>query len=153
MSITIWFLNFTKRMRSLLSFILLGLMILTGCIYSSVSNETISDRTFSLNDTIKIKNFTTLISEDNKLSLKMDSVPEDSRCPTGMECFWSGNAVVRFYFGNNKRLRVFALNTTTRKDTIILGYNIKLLSLTPYPESYKRINQKDYYALVTIRNQ
>jgi hypothetical protein len=107
------------------------------------------------NDTLNIACGKTYVNYEDNISLKLDSVTEESRCPMNVECFWAGNARVKFVLGSNNHLSVFTLNTSTgfRNDTIIAGYNIKLIDLKPYPEYPHFIEQRDYVAGIKITKQ
>jgi len=90
--------------------------------------------------------------QDNNLSIKLDSVTEDSRCPYNVECVWAGNAKVKFDFTINNHVSTFLLNTIPgfRTDTIISGFRIKLIELNPYPVYPDPVLQKDYKAVIKI---
>ena len=79
------------------------------------------------------------------VNICMDSV-HDSRCPLNVECIWAGEATVNFSLQTHGLKQSFKLSTFNnppyfRNDTTILGYKIKLLSVTPYPGS----NSQDPY--------
>ena len=79
------------------------------------------------------------IGSDN-LTLCVDSVLEDSRCPSDVVCVWAGRGVVKFSLTKNEQTYPFALSTLSmpnsyKKDTVILGYKIELLNLYPYPKT------------------
>ena len=85
----------------------------------------------------------------------MDSVLGDSRCPSNVQCVWEGNAEVRFLFTVDSIQTDFALNTNGgmqfNSDTIIDGYSISLLDLSPYPEDPGEILQVEYYSKVIVK--
>lgn len=89
---------------------------------------------------------------ENNLSIQLDSVTEDSRCPYNVECVWAGNAKVKFDFTLNNQLSAISLNTSTgfRTDTIISGFKIQLIELKPYPVYPDPILQKEYRAVIKI---
>lgn len=73
----------------------------------------------------------------HSLKICFDSV-YDSRCPANMECFWQGEATVKLSLRTGNVQQSFKLSTlnnssTFRNDTTLLGYKIKLLSVSPYP--------------------
>ena len=79
------------------------------------------------------------IGSDN-LTLCVDSVLEDSRCPSGAVCVWEGRAVVKFSLTKENQKYPFALSTSARlgqykKDTLLLGYKIELINVHPYPKT------------------
>jgi hypothetical protein len=109
-----------------------------------------------LGDTISILWHDCLKGPENKMYICMESVINDSRCPTGAYCFWEGNATVRFKFEKvNEDPVLFDLNThrgfTT--DTVISGYKFSLVGLDPYPTLNRRIDPKDYRAQIVIEKE
>jgi hypothetical protein len=105
-----------------------------------------------LNDTLELAWGKTYRNYEMGISVKLDSVSGDSRCPINVECVWAGNAKVSFDFTSNNRLTPFSLNTSTgfRNDTLISGYDIKLIDLKPYPVYPNFIKQQDYVARIKI---
>lgn len=88
----------------------------------------------------------------SKLKVKFISVIEDSRCPTGAQCVWAGNAKVKISV-TSKRLgtKVFELNTGMGvQGDQFDGYAINLVSLTPTPAMNGKIDPKKYKAKFTI---
>jgi hypothetical protein len=74
------------------------------------------------------------------LILCVDSLLEDSRCPSDVVCVWSGRAVVKFSLTKNAQTYPFVLSTLNqpnyyKKDTIISGYKIELINVYPYPKT------------------
>jgi hypothetical protein len=81
------------------------------------------------------------------------SVLNDSRCPEGAECFWEGNAKVRFKFIRSDEQPVFFnLNTNLgfTNDTIVSCYKFTLKALYPYPSLKNIILHKVYKAEIEI---
>lgn len=69
------------------------------------------------------------------VKLCFNELVEDSRCPVNAMCIWAGAAVGSFTFtkGNETvNFNLSTLRTTTPKDTIIAGYKIELIDITPY---------------------
>ena len=110
----------------------------------------------TFNDTINLSYRECLNDPENQIYLCLDSVVNDSRCPTGAYCFWEGNAKVRFKFEKYTDKPVyFSLNTNRQfpADTIIDGYKFSLISLKPHPALERRINQKDYKAELIVKKE
>jgi hypothetical protein len=64
------------------------------------------------NDTIELSFRDCLYNQEDSIYICLDSVLSDSRCPTGVNCFWEGNAEVRFKFEKfNEEPVLFNLNT------------------------------------------
>ena len=107
-------------------------------------------------DTVTISYNDCVCDPENQMYVCLDSVLNDSRCPAGLQCFWEGNAKVRFKFKRTGDKPVlFELNThkgyTT--STIISGYRFTLTGLTPYPVLNQRIDLKDYKADLLIEKE
>ena len=137
-----------------------GLTIFTGfmaaaILFSCEGNFKLIS-TLPVNDTTALSNFETRYNFKHKLSLRMDSVLNDSRCPANVDCIWEGNAEVRFLFTVDNVQTPFVLNThggsQFRSDTTIGEYEITLLDLTPYPEDPGEILQVEYAAKILLRS-
>jgi hypothetical protein len=128
--------------------------ILAALIYSGCETDLELKSTLLLNDTIEIANFETRYNCENNLSLRMDSVLADSRCPSSVQCVWEGNAEVRFFLIVDGIQTDFTLNThggsQFNADTVIQGYRIKLLELSPYPEEPGEILQVEYHSKIMV---
>lgn len=123
-------------MKTLLFFPIVLLAYFDGCSKSNTEHAT-----FELNDTISLAYRTTYINADKHLTIRFDSVLEDSRCPPEAMCVWAGNAKVRFIFATEAQTDTFVLNTTLDSDKLghrellIQGYKIRLIGLSPQPVS------------------
>lgn len=109
-----------------------------------------------LNDTVYLSYHDCLNDNENQMYICLDSVLNDSRCPSGVYCFWEGNATVRLkYQKYNSKPVIFDLNTHKgfTSDTIIDRYKFTLLGLTPYPIAYQKIEQKDYKVKILIERK
>lgn len=93
--------------------------------------------------------------QDESVRARLDSVPEDSRCPQNVACIWAGNARVRITMtksgGQKQQLE---LNTETEpKAASYLGYRVQLVQLTPLPIAGQATKPGDYRAMVVISKQ
>lgn len=110
----------------------------------------------SNSDTISIslemKNYAYI---NNELKILFEDVPEDSRCPLGVECLWQGNAIVQLKVALGSEVRSVELNTFEPfgNSCYIGDYLIRLKSLSPYPVYPKSIDKKDYVAELEIINK
>jgi hypothetical protein len=105
------------------------------------------------NDTIELSFRDCLYDQEDSIYICLDSVLSDSRCPTGVNCFWEGNAEVRFKFEKyNEKPVMFDLNTHKgfTNEMIIDGYKFSLVGLSPYPVFEHRIKQEDYKAEIIV---
>lgn len=89
---------------------------------------------------------------ETKVSICLDSVFNDSRCPTGLVCIWEGDAVATFSIMKNDNVHSINLHTNNsfQNDTVIDGITIKLLSIMPYPIADAQIDPKDYKVEISI---
>lgn len=75
------------------------------------------------------------------VSLCFDNLVSDSRCPVDVVCFWEGTAVANFTFKKDNVSYPITLSTLKMppqyiKDTIVAGYKIEFLNLSPYPRQH-----------------
>ncbi len=87
---------------------------------------------------------------DESLSIKFIEVTADSRCPTGVQCFWAGEAKCMMEITLNgavseKTFTISANNTPGTFDQYSFA-----LKLEPYPEAGKDIAPWDYRLIMTV---
>lgn len=121
------------------------------------NTELTGDTSFKLNDTLELAINKSAINNENQLTISIDSVLNDSRCPSDVVCIWAGNAEVRFLFINDGEETKFVLNSHAGNnfvsDTLIYGYYIQLVNLKPYPVSTKAISNDEYVAELLIKKK
>ena len=108
------------------------------------------------NDTIVIGHKQEYFDFENDLRLRIDPILNDSRCPTGVECIWRGNAEVRIeLIIQGAFWHYFILNTNCayRTDTVIDNIRYRLVALEPYPVINQPIDFRDYVAKILIEKQ
>lgn len=86
------------------------------------------------------------------LTVSFQAVPSDSRCPTGVQCVWAGNAVVQVVLSKDGKAFGAELNTNLEPTSVdYLNYNVALVSLTPYPTANGgSISQSQYRATFVV---
>jgi hypothetical protein len=93
---------------------------------------------------------------DQKLNVKFVSVPEDSRCPKGVNCIWAGNVRVQLQVtkAKSKPVKVeLSLNPRDFPDGEAAdcgNYRIKLVKVDPYPVADQQLKPGDYTATLSI---
>jgi hypothetical protein len=98
------------------------------------------------------------IGGDN-LRLCFDKVIEDSRCPANAMCIWQGAAVAEFSLTKDNETSSFRLSTINMppnyiKDTIVMGYKIEFINMSPYPGTVPSpISDKDRKVEIKITKQ
>ncbi len=95
-----------------------------------------------------------------KLRLRFTDVLEDSRCPTQVECFWTGQARIALSVqpdGSGSTRVEFNTNPApgqTVKVAEVGQYRIELQSLDPYPQTPDNpIAFEDYRAAIVVRKR
>lgn len=86
---------------------------------------------------LKINQVAFLKSENIKI--KFLNILEDSRCPSGVQCVWQGQARVQINIEkDNNNLGDFILTSLAGKENISIkdfdGYTIQLLEVMPHPK-------------------
>jgi hypothetical protein len=91
----------------------------------------------------------TKVSSD--LSIRFNTVLEDSRCPTGVQCPWEGNAEILLELTGGSPETVH-LNTGGMfpRTEMYNGYSITLQDLKPYPAQGTQIDESRYTAVLSI---
>ena len=84
--------------------------------------------------------------------VRFQSVSNDSRCPSDVQCVWAGNAVVGLVLSQGDGPSTEAsLNTTLDpQSTKFAGHTIKLVGLKPAPKSGKPISSGAYVATLAV---
>ena len=91
-----------------------------------------------------------------KMMLAVREVVEDSRCPKQVTCIWQGAAKVRIavFVGKDAKTppQDIELSTApaTASSTIMGGFRIELLDVSPYPESATTIEQDHYRCTLRV---
>lgn len=90
--------------------------------------------------------------EGEGLGVVFESVLEDSRCPEGVDCVWSGNAKIRIRSSKQRQAPAnIELNTDLEsKSSSYLNYEIRLLTLKPRPKADKAIQPSEYKAALIV---
>lgn len=106
----------------------------------------------ALGQEFNIKNGEQVIVNGENLRIRFSSVSSDSRCPTGAQCVWAGNAAIAVEIAKKKKKQVAAtLNTSSEpKEVDYKRYKIRLVALSPHPKVNERIDQKEYEATLLI---
>ena len=109
----------------------------------------------SLNENyIPVNKCQSYYQDGEKLTLCLDSIVQDSRCPINAFCIWQGVAVARFTVDTKNNDHVIELATAPllqyNKDTIVAGFKIELINIAPHPEMGKPLHYDEYVAEVKV---
>ena len=95
--------------------------------------------------------------EGTQLRIKFMAVESDSRCPKNVTCVWAGNAAVSLYLSTRTGNMTITRNTSTSPqfvtDSEYRGFRVKLVSLSPYPRSKRKIALGDYIATLLVSKE
>ena len=132
----------------------INLVFLLAAILASCAQDPIISRKVSLNEQFSIKAGHQVVIKGEKLIVQFASVQNESRCPTGVQCVWEGNAAISIEVSKKRKKSVQAIlntNTTIQPNEVAYKkYRIKLLGLNPYPRIDEKIEPKDYEAVMIV---
>lgn len=137
--------------------------LLSGCEFFFRDHDTTTQPTediIKLNEEFTVKFGQVVVMDAGKIKFHFSSVAEDSRCPKSVNCVWEGNAmiIVDGYATDGQSGSVM-LNTHKGDATRFpskgnfAGYEVELISLSPYPEDTEPIKQADYVARLIVRKK
>ena len=90
-------------------------------------------------------------------ALSFVNVPQDSRCPIGVQCVWEGDGtvVLAVLTAGTSDTTQIELHTSSKfaTQTTYKDLNIRLQKLDPYPQKDTKIGPADYVATLTITRQ
>ena len=132
----------------------INLVFLLAAILASCAQDPIISPKVSLNEQFTIKAGRQVVIKGEKLSVRFSSVQNESRCPTGVQCVWEGNAAISIEVSKKRKKSAQAiLNTNTAiqpNELAYKKYRIKLLGLNPYPRIDEKIEAIDYEAVMIV---
>jgi hypothetical protein len=109
-----------------------------------------SERDDSLVVSVKL---TQSVIINNELTLTFQEVVSDSRCPINADCIWEGDGEVKFVLEKGNDSNNILLHTTLKPKYVeFAGYQIKLKSLNPYPQTTDPIKAEEYSVEVVVKN-
>ena len=110
-------------------------LIIISLISFNCTKELVTKRS-----SVNFKNCTSQTFKSETVTICFDSVLSDSRCPANAICVWRGTAIAKFSFTANGNVYPLTLATSAfngvPSDTVVTGYKIKFLDLSPYPGTY-----------------
>ena len=92
---------------------------------------------------------------DAGIRVGFDRVPFDSRCANGVVCIWEGNATAQVWGEISENRAAFDLNTNPqfRSAAVYMGFEIRLLNVSPYPEDGRPIDPNDYVVTMVVERE
>lgn len=93
-------------------------------------------RGFQLENELKLKIGDNINISSEKLELKLNSIVEESRCPSDVNCIQNGRVVFEFMATKDGNSYIFRLNNVNETNSVLFDkYKIELLKV--FPESFK----------------
>ncbi len=128
-------------MRTALALFIATMLLLGWCEENDLGVDLL---TTQLPATVELKPGHSVELTDQGYRITFKSVPEDSRCPTGVQCVWAGDAAVHLKI-TGVEARDCTLHTTLDPRSIVLKrVSIALKRVSPYPSRESRIDPSDY---------
>ncbi|MFH0737206.1 MAG: hypothetical protein V1827_00500 [Candidatus Micrarchaeota archaeon] len=123
------------------------MVLLFGCFQPATKTAGINEEF-----TLKINETASIPSEG--LSITLVDVPEDSRCPSSVQCVWAGRTTVEFQVkkGNADLGRFNATSEPGASGTAVAvsGYLIRVIGVSPYPGAPSSIQKSDYTVTMEV---
>src|SRR4029434_8514422 len=93
------------------------------------------------------------IAKIEGLQITFEGVTEDSRCPTGVQCVWAGDAAATFTLQKPPAAalsRTRHLRAPFERKTDCEGCVVRLEEIKPYPKQGVTIAPDDYRAMLVV---
>jgi hypothetical protein len=88
---------------------------------------------------------------DTRLSIRVNAVPEDSRCPRDVVCVWAGNARVSLTLRDGSNTDAVDLNSTLEPRAVTRwGYTVRLVDVQPVPSAGQPIPAQEYVIRLVV---
>jgi hypothetical protein len=88
---------------------------------------------------------------DTRLSIRVNGVPEDSRCPRDAVCVWAGNARVSLTMRDGSNADGVDLNSTLDPRAVSRwGYTVQLVEVQPLPTAGQPIPAQEYVIRLVV---
>lgn len=101
-----------------------------------------------LGEDIEIRLGTTIEIPDDTTRLRFTDVTSDSRCPTGAQCVWAGEAVALFTVGSNQQVSLTLGADASKATVIVRDKQFTIVALKPHPKVNETIAKGDYIATI-----
>ena len=113
------------------------------------SHSAVAEPEFAQPFDLKVSEVVTL----QGLKITFEGVSEDSRCPTGVQCVWAGDAAATFTLEKSPAAALqCTLHTNGRfqRQTDYDTFVVKLEDIKPYPKQGAAIAPDDYRATLVV---
>ncbi|XGW00846.1 MAG: hypothetical protein ACAF41_33250 (plasmid) [Leptolyngbya sp. BL-A-14] len=108
----------------------------------------------SLDKQFELKYAQVAFVRSHNLRIRFSGVSEDSRCPSEVACIWEGQVTIAVNVAQGSRnLGSGNLTISPRSKASSINfenYNIKLLSVSPYPKDSHKVELSEYSVTLVI---
>jgi|SRR5919109_2668827 hypothetical protein len=88
---------------------------------------------------------------DTRFTVRVNAVPEDSRCPRDAVCVWAGNARVALTLREAAKADDADVNSTLEPHAVTRwGYTTELVDVRPLPTAGERIPAQEYVIRLVV---
>ena len=97
-------------------------------------------------DNVDVKYGATLVAPGDTASVRFTDVTADSRCPSGAQCVWAGEATVLLTVGGAQQVSLTLGADASKATAIVRMLQVTLVALKPAPAVNATIAKGDYVA-------
>jgi len=101
-----------------------------------------------LGDDIDVRYGASVRVPGDTVQVQFTAVTSDSRCPSGAQCIWAGEAAVLFTVGGSEQVTLTLGANEAKARTIVRGTQMLLVALKPYPTVSGSRSRSDYVATI-----
>lgn len=147
------------RLRIRMAFLAISCLVVfgSGGVLAASPHSNSALDVVRLDREFKLKAGRQVTVKGTKLRIRFVAVENDSRCPSDVTCVWAGNAAVQLQLGTGRSSKTVTLNTSKSPsfagETEYRGYKVKLVDLSPYPRSDRKIVRRDYTATLLVSKE
>jgi len=99
-----------------------------------------------MGDNVDVKHGSSLILPGDTTTVRFTDVTADSRCPTGAQCVWAGEATVLLTVGGAQQVPLTLGTDASKATAIVRMVQVTLVALKPYPSVNAPVSKGDYVA-------
>jgi hypothetical protein len=130
-----------------------GFLTVVGLLFAGCSTESSPRAGISLGQQFNLPVGQSVTIKGENLTIKFEKVTGDSRCPSGVQCVWAGEAKCQMTITLNGSASSVVLTVSGASESVgqplIQNYKANF-QLQPYPEAGKQIGENDYKLIMTI---
>lgn len=127
--------------------LLLGFLVVLGLVIAGCAKSNPNEIQVTANTNFDLGVGKTAIVKGENISIRFDSVTEDSRCPTGVTCIWAGQAKCNMSVIVKGVTTPVVLTQSGGSEGNMQGfagkYQVSFI-LNPYPKAGSQIKPQDY---------